>query len=802
MRKIVLLVLASALVNVVRADELVRNKRAWFPPIFGAQQEEEETREADEVVAPEITAQPDVVYYPVWSVHKYNGVQLAPTQYHVAHHTGAQQTINNSPARVVVADHRQPAVQKLQNNEIVTSNVQTPQPAVPIPQTNQLAASPASNVMPADLIQFAREFGITDFSQLPSLDEVGNLLGSTTPEETIQTIREIAATEDGRSLIRSFIEGQGRNVDNEVAASENEESFANPEDQQNTDLEGSETLFVPQYANGFAGQNRILSPSVYEQSPIQTEATRYADTENDDAEVTTPNPGAISRIMQWVNFLNPLALRTEIPIPPTPTDSQTNTLTAFSTPTTAANSITAGTGNQNQHTFQIPSLPEPAPLPQIAGFSQSTPQLPPIHIPYHNIPAYFAPNDVNAKGQYVRVRLPTGGYNPAHLPIDPIYLNAIQNQLQSARVLPAPQTAQGSLQAINSHVASGVDQTSPQNTIAFRQNPIHVADSSVASNVQPFQVASEAAANDESNLVVPASEPAQAIVDPRLPTNTPIAQQNAQNVPLIHNSNQLNVPNTPTNGQEFLQLPTLYQPTAFHQQFQQLPSLATPNTFQSPLHHIGQLPLSVSNFEAFKNAPQLVTSYDAPLLSPYDSFNHSTVAFKASPQSSKVYINQEYDLRPAGSEAIERNANTNENIVANTTTLVTAPTTNNNQTLDNNLSTTTVETLVEVSTESKLVTAESTTENDIIRTTTDDDNINKSTTPKPTMRASRRRLPSKDAGSTDPANKYQRHMPSEWKANRMFRANVKAVDLMPITERHMLDKEHATKSADDTKKAI
>lgn len=801
MRKIVLLVLASALicVNVVRADDLVRQKRAWLPPIFGIQAEEE-TREADEIgdpevvepegIAPEVAAQPDVVYYPVWSVHKYNGVQLAPTQYHVAHHTVAQQTTNDSPARVVVADHRQPAIQTVQNNEVVASNVQTAQPA-PVPQTNQLAASAASNVMPADLIQFAREFGITDFSQLPSLDEVGNLLGSTTPEETIETIREIAATEDGRSLIRSFIEGQGRNADNEVAASENEESVANPEDQQNVDLDESETLFVPQYADAIGNQNNFLVPNVYAQNPIQSDATSYDDAESDETEATTPNPGAISRIMQWVNFLNPLALRSEIPIPPTPTVPRpTNTLKTVSTVTT---------GEHNQHTVPIPSLPEPAPLPQIAGFSQSTPQLPPIHIPYRNIPAVFAPNSVKASGQYVRVKLPAGGYNPAHLPIDPVYLNAIQNQLQSARVLPTPQATQGTFQPINSNVARNIDQTFAQNTISFRQNPIQVADSSVASNVQPLQVTSQAA-KDQSNRALPVGQLATAFVDPRLAVNSPIAQQSTQNVPLIHNSKQLFVPNT-SNGQQYLQLPTLYAPSTFQQQFLQLPTLATPNTFQSPSQHIGQLPLSLANFEAFKNAPQIVTSYDAPILPQFHSLNNSTVAFKASPQSSKVYINQEYDLRPAGSEAIESKAN--ETIVTNTTTVVTTPTASNNQTLvDKNVDATTTETVVEVSTESKLVAAKSTTENDIIRTTTGDDDINKSTTPKPTKRASRRRLPSKDAESTESAIKYQRHMPSDWKANRMYRANVKAIDLMPITVRHMLDTEHATKTEDDTKKAI
>ncbi|XP_055921762.1 uncharacterized protein LOC129952872 [Eupeodes corollae] len=61
--------------------------------------------------------------------------------------------------------------------------------------------------LPVDLIETAStKLGITNLEQIPSLSELSNLLGTTSREETIETIRELTETESGIDLIKAFIE--------------------------------------------------------------------------------------------------------------------------------------------------------------------------------------------------------------------------------------------------------------------------------------------------------------------------------------------------------------------------------------------------------------------------------------------------------------------------------------------------------------------------------------------------------------------------------------------------------------------
>lgn len=68
--------------------------------------------------------------------------------------------------------------------------------------TETAAASP----LPAELQQLARDFGVRDLRRLPSLDEAQALLGTATADETVQAVLDIAATADGRDLIREFLQ--------------------------------------------------------------------------------------------------------------------------------------------------------------------------------------------------------------------------------------------------------------------------------------------------------------------------------------------------------------------------------------------------------------------------------------------------------------------------------------------------------------------------------------------------------------------------------------------------------------------
>ncbi|XP_055838259.1 uncharacterized protein LOC129906505 isoform X1 [Episyrphus balteatus] len=73
--------------------------------------------------------------------------------------------------------------------------------------TNLASETLKADSLPADLIEIAAtKLGIRNLNEIPSLSELGDLLGTTSSEETIETIRELTATESGIDLIKAFIE--------------------------------------------------------------------------------------------------------------------------------------------------------------------------------------------------------------------------------------------------------------------------------------------------------------------------------------------------------------------------------------------------------------------------------------------------------------------------------------------------------------------------------------------------------------------------------------------------------------------
>lgn len=845
MRQIVyLVVLVGALcfVDSVRSDELVRTKRSWIPSIFGGASQEAETKQTAAAVAPLPvipTNLANLAQYPIYRVHRYNGVQLVPMPYRVPHPANALQPNSQKATPAVVADHRQPnggivsingpVVSSAQNYYPVAAFPQNIQPAAQIPQINQPVAStaqisqpiapqahqptasPIPSGIPANLMELAREYGITDMSQLPSLDEVGNLLGATTPEETIEMIKEMAATEDGRNLIRSFVGGQSSSEDNEEAGSENVETIVEPETQQNSteNLEESESVLIQRYVDSLgavANQDAVVVPT-----PVSEVVASPAPIASDDVEATTPYPGHMSRIYQWANFLNPFALRQEIEIPQIQADlSQTNAVKAAPTIATPTPTINQKQSVSHQ-TGPIQSSQQPAPLPQNTGLGQSVPQFPAIR--YHNGQAFLVPNVVKPNGQYVRINVPVAGYQPQFV-VDPSYLKGVPNKLQLS---PTPQAAQ----------VNPPKQIKAVVPLPGAVTPVNVQSSHPITTNGPSSVPTQStvnATNISPNFALPVAQPV-----PGFYGTLSIFQQNGQHLPLAQSTNRFaQIPN----GGKNVQLPVssaaanaLQTPS---QRFIQLPIVGTPNAFKTPAQHVGQLPLvNAANYDVFKNAPQLVTSYGIPELPQLSPLSNSATAtaYNVSPQSAKVYNQQEYDMRPAESEMIERKVD--GTIVADETTAVTIPQ-NDTEIVEQNLNatavsttttttitespevevkttktttttpiptttttattTTTTEPVVEVTTELKLAdtkTTNATTDAARAAITGDTDEANRSTTVKPVIkRVSRKRLP--PSKSTESARKFIRHMPAEPSSYpRIYRA----VDLMPFTVRHMLGKE-------------
>lgn len=616
MKVTVCAVVALVLIGSIEAasqkrDLQIRQKRSfsWLPPILGGGSSDSETEDAVEneeldpvdarnqnlnYVSGQANGYPDAsiiesivskgqvvndqVHYPIWRVHKYNGVHLQPIPVSLIQNGNQiipQQSFGSDP------EHRLPEQQNLNlptngaaQNFLTTANAQGVQ------------------MLPPDLLHLANQFGITDLSKFPSLDEAMNLLGTTTPEETIKTIQEIAATEDGRNLIRSFIAGNGE--DNEVAASEvqeNVESEENAEKRANSEgtegAEGAGTSIISQYLLPGQDQSSLFGQlPFFGQSPVQSEQESEYENAADEVETTTPSASIYERVSQWVNFLNPLTNRQEIPIPPSESE-----LNAESN----AVKTSSGTNDEaisNGHSVPIPNLPELPPLPKIPGADHPLPPLPNIHIPTR----FAAPNS----GHYVRVKLPLAGFNPTpQIPIDAKYLYHAQNQLQQQQ------------QPIATY-------STPQR---FAQQPYVQYDApSAPLSQRPIQV--------YHRIATTVREPAPV-------TSSLHAPQSAI--------------------QQHLQLPAAVNQQTFHG-----PSLSPTATSSSETAHVGQLPLiPAANYEVFKNAPQIITSYGTPALPYTYSIDGASNTFRISPQASAAFIHQEYELRPAASDIVEQSIEKN-----------------------------------------------------------------------------------------------------------------------------------------------
>lgn len=67
--------------------------------------------------------------------------------------------------------------------------------------------------IPDELRRLAFSLGIHDLSKLPSLDEAMNLLGATTSDETISIIKELASTDNGKEMIKQFLQSSDDDTD-------------------------------------------------------------------------------------------------------------------------------------------------------------------------------------------------------------------------------------------------------------------------------------------------------------------------------------------------------------------------------------------------------------------------------------------------------------------------------------------------------------------------------------------------------------------------------------------------------------
>lgn len=348
----------------------------------------------------------DQTIYPVWRVHRYNGIQLQPLP--VAVVPGEQSQYIGLP-------------QYYQPESIDQNNIDQDQNE--INNESQSPFSPAALAglqIPPELLSLAQEFGITSISQLP-LDEIANYVGTTDPQETIDIIKDFAATEDGRNQIREFLRA---NVQNEGRANAKSDDFA-----------ADETIPVGQ-----------LLPA-----PL-----------NIDGGSSAPSSSGVFQSI--ASFFNPFAGRQEVEMPAND-DVEEDAL-----------STVDDEQDSSISTAPLPPLPELPPLPQINGLPQE-PKLPDIRIPRQGLTQL-------PKGySYVRVRMPLSNFNPVPNLVNTRELNSYRNQIGQnwQQQLPQAQFRQGSNQFSlpvpinlrqNQVAASVLVQPNPQSETAFRDSSI------------------------------------------------------------------------------------------------------------------------------------------------------------------------------------------------------------------------------------------------------------------------------------------------------------------------------------------
>lgn len=473
------------------------------------------------------------MHYPIYRVHKYNGVHLKPIPVSLVGHVD-----NNG---IVVAPE-QPHSTDGDENGIETENDDKDSVTVDAEADTDTdtdadvdAEPPKKNNIPfkitPELVSLARRLGIKDVSKLPPLDDAMILLGTTSQDDTIKAIQELAATDDGLNLIKQYLNPEGA----EGAASETVEQYALPREQSDP-LVPEQSISLETVLPGF--DVNPFGPVAALDATLDRSRTSLGILKG-FVPTPAPNEGFLSKIVSWTNRLNPLAGREEIPIP--------------SFAEADAEEVIQSQYPVSGDTVAIPTLPELTQLPVIAGLdthAAQVPGLPQIHIPQgYVLPHNYHRTSAGAGGPYIRVKLPLSGFNPTpEIPIQAQYLNHYQRQVAAA-------TPHHQLRVPSAH---------PPPTFYQRKTPI---------------------VNHVSHPPAPVAH--------------------------VHSA----------------------------------PPPPPPSYTQ-----IGQLPLSDVNYDIFKNAPRIVSSYGTPAL-PY-SYPEDNPG--ASFSSSSAVATPSFDLRIAASEAKER----------------------------------------------------------------------------------------------------------------------------------------------------
>lgn len=540
--------------------------------------------------------------YPIWRVHKYNGIHLNPVDM-------SQLPAHLQPPHVfpAVTDTAAAAT----NDE---TNYLLPAPVDELHSNDigsKLPAAAGNEELPAELVQMALSLGITDTSKLPSLNEAMSLLGTTSAEETVKVIRDIASTENGMALIRQFLENNDESSEeSDIGADQQQQpevaeveapqeptepeqgdlfsSFASTLDRTNSNLDVLQRIVTPAPPASASTNNggifsiitnffRPAPPAVSLDSLTEPPPTETPPTVPEPVEEAQPALATIQRILPPFNIQAADYDRIVRQYYGRPVGELRDTFTA------------------SFPTLQLPRLPDyPSSGPVFpANFQQlpAVPQLPAIRIPTYQAPSNGVahpptPGSRTAPampGTYIRVRYPLAAFQPnQHYQLPP--------QKPHQQYLPVAQYGAP-------NVGAGVIE--PRFKTFSSATPPRA--------VIPASISAPIAFGDEPMI----------FELPRVETNEIINQLQPSTAPAT--------------------------------------TVTIPPSVQ-PVSDVSQLPLSIDNYNAFRNAPHIVTSYGTPALPFTFADDEEPAAAGSAPAPLVIRIGDD-DVQPMEAEAQRRSGN-------------------------------------------------------------------------------------------------------------------------------------------------
>lgn len=348
------------------------------------------------------TVNQQVPHYPIWKVHKYNGINLKPLPVSMVPQYQPVQSFRNAPAPPPPVQHQIPPQFIVQEKVPVPSGKFT-EPIVVVEPTTKTED---------DIKGIMKLLGISDPSQVPSIQEVMEMLGASTQEEAIETVKDIAATEEGIDLIKSFIESRQTPED---------EGIIEVITQAPTTTTTTTTTTLPpppppttptviiaeQPSHHFWQPNKILSSATAKVASrldnIHTNThlmNKILDAQHAPVESSSPFRNTLRNLGKFFTFQD----NTPIPLEKFESHKTRPTSPKLSSPSVVYINEPIPAAPIN-----LPALPKLSPLPELTGI-RSIPAMP--NMPQIQLPSHFSiPKNV-VQGPYMRVKYPVASLAP------------------------------------------------------------------------------------------------------------------------------------------------------------------------------------------------------------------------------------------------------------------------------------------------------------------------------------------------------------------------------------------------------